>query len=125
MFESIKQFALNSSDAACSPGAQGGKRRACSSSLVIVETSPAIIPENASMVTKSLMIRGSTLFLRLVISLIAIAALAVCIFPVPRSIAKEAAKTPDSAWPIHIIMVGEYVQASLFLFVRCIKPSSC
>ena len=60
--------------------------------------------------------RGSTIFLRLVISLIAIAALAVCVFPLPRMIAKEAAKTPDTAWQIYLFLVGAYIQAALFLF---------
>ncbi|MBL9169025.1 MAG: DUF2975 domain-containing protein [Verrucomicrobiales bacterium] len=60
--------------------------------------------------------RGSTIFLRLVISLIAVAALAVCIFPLPRMIAKEAAKTPDTAWQIYLFLAGAYLQAALFLF---------
>jgi hypothetical protein len=60
--------------------------------------------------------RGATIFLRLVIILIAIAALAVCVFPLPRMIAQEAAKTPDTAWQIYLFLVGAYTQASLFLF---------
>jgi len=60
--------------------------------------------------------RVSTIFLRLVISLIAIAALAVCVFRLPRMIAQEAAKTPDTAWQIYIFLVGAYIQAALFLF---------
>lgn len=60
--------------------------------------------------------RVSTIFLRLVISLIAIAAVAVCAFPLPRMIAKEAAKTPDTAWQIYLFLAGAYVQAALFLF---------
>ncbi len=60
--------------------------------------------------------RGVTIFLRLVIILIAVAALVVCVFPLPRMIAKEAAKTPDTAWQIYLFLVGAYVQASLFLF---------
>src|SRR6187431_1355596 len=59
--------------------------------------------------------RGPTIFLRVVISLIAIAAPAVCIFPLPRMIAKEAAKTPDTAWQIYLFLVGAYLQAALFL----------
>ena len=42
---------------------------------VFVETLAAIVRENATMVMKRIMNRGSTIFLRLVISLIAIAAL--------------------------------------------------
>jgi hypothetical protein len=60
--------------------------------------------------------RCATIFLRLVIVLIAIGALGVCIFPLPRMIAKEAAKTPDTAWQIYLFLVGAYAQASLFLF---------
>lgn len=60
--------------------------------------------------------QGLTIFLRLVIILIAIAALAVCVFPLPRMIAQEAAKTPDTAWQIYLFLVGAYAQASLFLF---------
>ena len=80
------------------------------------ETSVAIIRENAKMIVRYAMNRGSTIFLRLVISVIAIAALAVCVFPLPRMIAKEAAKTPDTAWQIYLFLVGAYVQAALFLF---------
>ena len=83
---------------------------------VFVETLAAIIRENATVVMRCIMNRGSTIFLRLVISLIAIAALAVCIFPLPRMIAKEAAKTPDTAWQIYLFLAGAYVQAALFLF---------
>jgi len=60
--------------------------------------------------------RVPTIFLRLVISLIAIAALAVCVFPLPRMISQEAAKTPDTAWQIYLFLVGAYIQAALFLF---------
>jgi len=60
--------------------------------------------------------RGPTIFLRLVISLIAIAALAVCVFPLPRMISQEAAKTPDTAWQIYLFLVGAYIQAALFFF---------
>jgi hypothetical protein len=62
------------------------------------------------------MYRGVTIFLRLVILLIAIAALVVCVFPLPRMIAQEAAKTPDTAWQIYLFLPGAYTQASLFLF---------
>ena len=58
--------------------------------------------------------RGSTIFLRVVISLTAIAALAVCIFPLPRMVAQEAAKTPDTAYLIYLFLVGAYIQAILF-----------
>jgi hypothetical protein len=83
---------------------------------VFVETLAAIIRENATIVRRSIMNRGSTIFLRLVISLIAVAALSVCIFPLPRMLAKEAAKTPDTAWQIYLFLAGAYMQAALFLF---------
>lgn len=60
--------------------------------------------------------RGVTIFLRLVIILIAIAAVVVCAFPLPRMIAQEAAKTPDIAWQIYLFLGGAYTHASLFLF---------
>jgi hypothetical protein len=81
-----------------------------------LETSVAILRENAKMIMRDFMNRGSTIFLRLVISLIAIAALAACVFPLPRMIAREAAKTPDTAWQIYLFLVGAYIQAALFLF---------
>ena len=68
------------------------------------------------MIVRCILNRGPTIFLRLVISLIAIAALAVCVFPLPRMLAKEAAKTPDTAWQIYLFLVGAYLQAALFLF---------
>jgi hypothetical protein len=83
---------------------------------VFVETLAAIVRENATIVMRCIMNRGSTLFLRLVISLIAIAALAVCIFPLPRGVAYEAAKGPDTAWQIYVFLVGAYIQAALFFF---------
>ena len=60
--------------------------------------------------------RAPTIFLRLVISLIAIATLTVCVFPLRRMLAQEAAKTPDTAWQIYLFLVGAYIQAALFLF---------
>jgi Protein of unknown function (DUF2975) len=82
---------------------------------VFVETFAAIIRENATIGMRYIMNRVSTIFLRLVISLIAIAALAVCIFRLPRMIAQEAAKTPETAWQIYVFLVGAYIQAALFL----------
>jgi hypothetical protein len=61
---------------------------------VFVETLAAIIRENATIVMRCIMNRGSTIFLRLVISLIAIAALAVCVFPLPRMIAQKQPRHP-------------------------------
>jgi hypothetical protein len=83
---------------------------------VFAETLAAIVRENAITVMRCIMNRGSTIFLRLVISLFALGALAVCIFPLPRMIAKEAAKTPDTAWQIYLFLAGAYFQAALFLF---------
>lgn len=100
----------------CHERAQEGKGLFRLALWVFVETSAAIIRENATIVMRSIMNRGSTIFLRLVISMIAIAALAICVFPLPRMIAKEAAKTPDTAWQIYLFLLGAYLQAALFLF---------
>jgi hypothetical protein len=83
---------------------------------VFAETFAGIIRENATTVMRCIMNRGSTIFLRLVISLMAIAVLAVCVFRLPRMIAQEAAKTPDTAWQIYLFLVGAYIQAALFFF---------
>jgi len=100
----------------CRERAQEGKGLFRLALWMFVETSAGIIKENATIITRSIMNRGSTIFLRLVISLIAIAALAVCVFPLPRMIAKEAAKTPDTAWQIYLFLAGAYLQAALFVF---------
>jgi hypothetical protein len=100
----------------CRERAQEGRGLFGLALWVFVETSAGIIRENAAIITRSIMNRGSTIFLRLVISLIAIAALAVCAFPLPRMIAKEAAKTPDTAWQIYLFLIGAYIQAALFVF---------
>lgn len=60
--------------------------------------------------------RGATIFLRLVIFLVAAAALAVCAFPLRRMLVQEAAKTPDTAWQIYVFLFGAYLQVSVFLF---------
>src|ERR1041385_9320188 len=72
--------------------------------------------ENTAAAARLIMNRVSTIFLRLVIALIAIAALAVCVFRLPPMIAKEAAKTPDTAWQIYVFLVGAYIQTAFFLF---------
>jgi hypothetical protein len=78
------------------------------------ETSAAIIRENATMIVRGSMNRGSTIFLRVVISLIAIGALAVCVFALPGAFSREAAKTPDAAYVIYLFLVGAYLMAILF-----------
>jgi hypothetical protein len=100
----------------CQERVKAGRGLSSLALWVFVETLAAIIRENATIAMRSIMNRGSTIFLRLVISLIAIAALAVCIFPLPRMLAKEAAKTPDTAWQIYLFLAGAYMQAALFLF---------
>lgn len=81
-----------------------------------LETSLAIIRENTTMLVRCAMDRGSTIFLRVVIALIAIAGLAVCIFALPGTFAREAAKTPDTAYQIYLFLAGAYVMAALFFF---------
>ena len=78
------------------------------------ETSAGIIRENATIIMRCSMERGSTIFLRIVISLIAIAALTVCIFVFPGAFAREAAKTPDTAYQIYLFLVGAYLMAIAF-----------
>ncbi len=57
-----------------------------------------------------------TLFLRLAVLVITILVLAVCGVPMPRMLAREAAKTPETAWQIYLFLVIAYLQAALFLF---------
>jgi hypothetical protein len=83
---------------------------------VFVETLAAIIRENATRVMRLFMNRFSTIFLRIVISLIAIGALAICVFPLPRGVAYEAAKGPGTGWQIYVFLFGAYIQAALFFF---------
>jgi hypothetical protein len=78
------------------------------------ETFAAIIRENTRAIVRCSMNRGSTIFLRVVISLIAIAALAVCIFRLPGMVALEARKTPDTAWVVYMFLVGAYIMAIPF-----------
>ena len=79
------------------------------------ETSAAILRENATSIMRWSMKYGPTLFLKIVISLIALAALAVCIFGLPPIVRQEAAKTPDTAYLIYLFLVGAYILAVLFL----------
>ena len=65
---------------------------------------------------RRIMNRYPTIFLRIVISLIAIVALAVCVFPLPRGVAYEAAKSPGTGWEIYVFLVGAYIQAALLFF---------
>jgi len=86
------------------------KRRLFSFALwTFLETSAAIIRENATMIVRCSMNRGSTIFLRVVISLIAIAAFAVCVFALPPMVVKEAAKTPKTAYIIYSFLVCAYI----------------
>jgi hypothetical protein len=72
------------------------------------ETSAAIIRENATSAMRWSMKRGPTMFLKVVISLIAIAALAVCVVGLPLMVASEAAKTPKTAWVVYLFLAGAY-----------------
>jgi hypothetical protein len=100
----------------CHERIKAGKGLFSLAAWLFAETLAAIIRENATNVRRYIMNRCSTIFLRIVISLIAIAALAVCVFPLPRGVAYEAAKTPGTAWQIYVFLVGGYIQAALFLF---------
>lgn len=83
---------------------------------VFAETLAGILRENATTAMRCIMNRGSTIFLRLVISMFAIVVLALCVFRLPRMIVQEAAKTPDTAWQIYLFLAGAYIQAALFFF---------
>lgn len=83
---------------------------------MFIETSAAILRENCNRLQRCAMNRGSTLFLRLVLSLVAIGALTVCVLPLPRIVSQEAAKTPQTAYQIYFFMLGAYVMAALFFF---------
>ena len=73
------------------------------------ETSAAIIREHATTILRFSVKRGLTIFLRVVVSLIAIAALAVCILGLPTVVVKEAAKTPKTAWLIYLFLLCAYI----------------
>ena len=98
----------------CRERLKAGKQLSSFALWTFFETSAAIIREHATTILGFCMKRGLTIFLRVVISLIAIAALAVCIFPLPRMVAQEAAKTPDTAYLVYLFLVGAYIMAMLF-----------
>lgn len=57
-----------------------------------------------------------TIYLRLAIAAISIVVLLVCGIPMPRMFAREAAKTPETAWQVYAFLIIAYLQAALFLF---------
>ena len=73
------------------------------------ETFVAVLRENKSHFFKRIMKRSSTLFLRLVISLMAVAALAVCGMGVPRMVADEVSRHPNGVGVPYAIMVCAYI----------------
>jgi hypothetical protein len=80
-----------------------------------VETSAAIIRENSDLIVNRFMNRSSTLFLRLVVSLMAIAALAICGLGVPRMVADEVSRHPDGIGVPYAIMICAYLLCIPFL----------
>lgn len=74
-----------------------------------VETCVAILRENSALVFQHIMNRSSTLFLRLVITLMAIAALAICGCGVPRMVADETSRHPDGVGVPYAIMICAYI----------------
>jgi hypothetical protein len=58
--------------------------------------------------------RGSIKFLKIVISLFAIAALVVCILGLPGIVANEAAKTPETAYLVYLFLAYAYILSILF-----------
>lgn len=74
-----------------------------------IETFAAILRENSDLILHRIMYGSSTLFLRLVISLMAIAALAICGLGLPRIVADEVSRHPDSVGVPYTIMVCAYI----------------
>ena len=74
-----------------------------------IETFAAILRENSDLLLHRIMNRSSTLFLRLVISLMAIAALAICSLGVPRMVADEVSRHPHSVGVPYGIMICAYI----------------
>jgi hypothetical protein len=101
----------------CRERVKAGQRLFSFALWTFFETSAAIIRENATTIMRCSMNRGSTIFLRVVISLIAIAALAVCIFGLPGIVAKEAAKTPKTAWLAYLFLVALYQAFKLLTYI--------
>jgi len=62
------------------------------------------------------MTRGSTFFLKIVVILIGIAALAVCIFWVPGAASRDAAAHPETAYLQYPFVVCAYILAAPFFF---------
>jgi hypothetical protein len=74
------------------------------------ETMAEIIRENTTSMMRCSMKQGSTLFLKIVISIIGIAALAVCMFGLPEIVGQEAAKQgPERAYLPHLFLVCAYI----------------
>jgi hypothetical protein len=74
-----------------------------------VETFAAILRENLVLILHRIMNRSSTLFLRLVLSLMAIAALVICGLGVPRMVADEVSRHPNGVGVPYAIMVCAYI----------------
>jgi len=74
-----------------------------------IETFAAILRENSSHIFQRFMNRSSTLFLRLVIALMAIAALAICGLGLPRMVADEVSRHPNGAGVPYTIMICGYI----------------
>lgn len=74
-----------------------------------IETFAAILRENSDLILHRIMNRSSTLFLRLVISLMAIAALGICGLGVPRMVADEVSRHPNGVGVPYAIMVCAYI----------------
>jgi hypothetical protein len=74
-----------------------------------IETSASILREHSNLLLHRIMNRSSTLFLRLVVSLMAIAVLAICVLGVPRMVADEVSRHPHAVGVPYGIMVGAYI----------------
>lgn len=62
------------------------------------------------------MTRGSIIFLKIVISLVAAGAIAICIFALPSMAADDATRHPDLAWQQYPFLAYAYILCILFLY---------
>lgn len=67
--------------------------------------------------------RGSTIFLRLVIVMIAVGALAICLFALPAIAAQDAAAHPELAWQRYPFLAYAFLLCLIFLIAlyQCFK----
>lgn len=93
----------------CRERLKSGKGLLTLALATFIETFAAILRENSDLLLHRIMNRSSTLFLRLVVALMAIAALAICGLGVPRMVADEVSRHPNGVGVPYGIMVCAYL----------------